>query len=222
MTPRQARLAAGIGQWFLRAILVTLRFRIDDRAGLLRQPPRRAVVWAFWHNRLFVVPYLFQHFVRTRSGAALTSASKDGEVLAAVLERFGIQPIRGSSSRRGVPAWREMKRTIEAGIDVAVTPDGPRGPRYHINPGLLLLAQRTDAPIMPVRVTYSSFFQLKSWDGFMIPKPFSRVDVIFDDPIDFNASANAHGFETERSRLEQILREGVSNVAASTLSELKK
>lgn len=215
MTPRQARLVAGVGQWFLRSILVTLRFHIDDRAGLLRQPTRPAVVWAFWHNRLFVIPYLFQHFIRTRTGAALTSASKDGEVLAAVLERFGVQSIRGSSSRRGVPAWREMKRAIDAGIDVAVTPDGPRGPRYHINPGLLLLAQRTDAPIMPARVNYHSFFQLKSWDGFMIPKPFSRVDVIFDEPIDFSVSASAGSFETERARLEQILREGISDVPES-------
>lgn len=216
MTPRQARLAAAVGHWLLRAILVTLRFRIDDRAGLLREPAPRAVIWAFWHNRLFIFPYLFERIVRTRRGAALTSASKDGEIVAAVIERFGVQPIRGSSSRRGFPAWREMKRALDAGFDIGITPDGPRGPRHHVNPGVLLLAQRTGAPIMPARIRYSSCWRLKSWDGFMIPKPFSRVEVTLDEPFDFSASADAAAFERERARLEEILLEDNSADPAAT------
>lgn len=208
MTPRQARIAAAIGQWLLRAILVTLRFRIDDRADFLRTSPAHPpVIWAFWHNRLFVIPYLFQKIIRTRPGAALTSASKDGEILAAILRCFDIRAIRGSSSRRGFTAWREMKRALDDGLDIGITPDGPRGPRYHVNPGLLLLAQKTGIPIMPARIRYSACWQLKSWDAFMIPKPFARVDIILEKPIVFSASPDAASFETERTRLEKILAE---------------
>ena len=208
MTPRKAAFIAGVGQWLLRAILCTLRFRIVDRAGILAQPPIPPVLWVFWHNRLFVVPYIFERFVRARPGAALTSASKDGELLAAILARFGGRAIRGSSSRRGAIAWREMRRAVDEGTDVFVTPDGPRGPRYRVNPGIVLLAQKTRAPVMPVRVTYSRCLRLKSWDRFMIPLPFTRVDVVLDTPIDFAAANDDADFERERVRLELVLREG--------------
>lgn len=206
MTPRKARLIAAAGQWLIRAILVTLRFKIVDHAGMTRQPAIRPVLWTFWHNRLFVVPYLFERFVQGRRGTALTSASKDGELLAAMLKCFGVAAIRGSSSRRGAVAWREMRRAVEDGWYVAVTPDGPRGPRYSLNPGLLLLAQKTGTPVMPVRIRYSRALELKTWDGFMIPLPFSRVDVLFDTPIGFASVKDDADFETERLRLESLLR----------------
>ena len=208
MTPRRARLIAAVGQWFIRAILVTLRFRIVDRAGIMAEPPAPPMLWAFWHNRLFIIPYLFEHFTENRRGAALTSASKDGELLAAILACFGVEAIRGSSSRRGASAWRELRRAAQAGFEVAITPDGPRGPRYHVGPGLVLLAQKTQVPIMPVRVNYSHCLRLKSWDGFMIPLPFARVDVIFDTPVAFSAVKDDAAFETERARLETLLRAG--------------
>ena len=161
MTPRKARIIAAIGQWFIRGILWTLRFRIDDRAGIMADPPMRPVIWAFWHNRLFIIPYIFEHFTTNRRGAAMTSASKDGEMLAAILLRFGVQPIRGSSSRRGAIAWREMRRAADTGHHIGVTPDGPRGPRYHVNPGLILLAQKTRVPIMPVHIAGSMVMRAK-------------------------------------------------------------
>jgi lysophospholipid acyltransferase (LPLAT)-like uncharacterized protein len=222
MTPRKAALIAAVAQWVIRAILGTLRFRIVDRAGIMAQPSMPPVLWAFWHNRLFVVPYLFEHFASARPGAALTSPSKDGELLAAVLSCFGIQPIRGSSSRRGAVAWREMRRAADSGSDVAITPDGPRGPRYHVNPGLVLLAQKTHVPVMPVRVVYSRAIHLKSWDGFMIPLPFARVDVVFDTPIDFGAVKDNAGFESERVRLETVLREGISEADQQPLEKSRK
>lgn len=207
MTPRKARLIAAVGQWLVRAILVTLRFRIVDHAGVTRQPAIPPVVWAFWHNRLFIVPYLFTRFTRGRPGAALTSASKDGELLTAMLNCFGIGAIRGSSSRRGAVAWREMRRAIKDGSDLAVTPDGPRGPRYCLNPGLLLLAQKTGVPVMPVRIRYGRALELQTWDGFMIPLPFSQVDVVLERPIAFGLVKDDAEFEIERARLEALLRQ---------------
>lgn len=209
MTARRARFIAAIGHWLVRAVTVTLRFHVEDRAGMTRGdlPP---VLWAFWHNRLFVVPQLYARF--HRRGAALTSASKDGELLAAVLAQFNVQAVRGSSSRRGATAWREMRRALEDGWDIGITPDGPRGPRYRVNPGLVLLAQKTGAPVLPLRIRYSRKIELKSWDGFQIPLPFARVDVVLDELVHFADAQNGEQFEEARAELEALLRRDLRSV----------
>lgn len=214
MTLRRARLIAAVGEWLIRGLICTLRLRIEDRAGVTNPAISRPVLWALWHNRLLIVPYLFERFLRGCAGVALTSASKDGDLLAAMLARFGGTAIRGSSSRRGATGWRELRRAVEAGAHAAITPDGPRGPRYHLNPGLLLLAQKTGVPIMPVRVRYSRKLELKSWDGFQIPLPFARVDVIFDQLTSFPDVESDAQFEEESRRLEALLRQGLDDVPA--------
>jgi lysophospholipid acyltransferase (LPLAT)-like uncharacterized protein len=211
VTPeKKARLIAAIGSRIVRVLLLTLRFRVEDRAGNFQLPMKRPLLWAFWHNRLLVVPYLFEHYFPKRPGAALTSASKDGEIVAAFIECFGVGAVRGSSSRGGVKALIEMRRLVDGGTMMAITPDGPRGPRYHLNPGLVKLAQITGGVIMPVRIEYSRYWELKSWDAFRIPKPFARVTVIFDVPQPAAATATEDEFESERARLEVWLRDGQS------------
>ena len=207
MTPeRKARLLAAIGSRAMRVLIWTLHFRLTDRAGVLDKPPQKPLLWAFWHNRLFVMPYLFERYFPIRLGAALTSASKDGEILAAFVKCFGIRPIRGSSSRGGAKALVEMKRAMADGYVVAITPDGPRGPRYHLNPGIVKLAQISGGFILPIHVVYSSCWRLKSWDGFMIPKPFATVNILFDNLYDISPTADDEAFEKERQRIEGLLR----------------
>jgi len=152
------------------------------------------------------MPRLFERYFPGRLGAALASASKDGEIISAFLERFGIRAIRGSSSRGGGRALIEMKRAMEAGYIMAITPDGPRGPRYSISPGVIKLAQITGGLILPIHVTYSSYWQLKTWDGFMIPKPFSRIHITFDVLHEVPATVVAETFENARIHLEQMMR----------------
>ena len=206
MTPEtKARLLAAPGSWLIRALLITLRFRFEDRARVMATPPEKPLLWAFWHNRLFVMPYVFEHFFPGRPGAALTSASKDGEILAAALNCFGVRAIRGSSSRGGARALVEMKRAIEDGFIMGITPDGPRGPRYRLNPGVVKLAQVTGGFVLPVHVRYSRFWELKSWDGFRIPKPFATVEITFDALHEVPATADDAAFEAERVRMEQML-----------------
>jgi lysophospholipid acyltransferase (LPLAT)-like uncharacterized protein len=202
----KARMLAGVGAWLVRLWIFTLRYRIVDRAGVLESPPEKPLLWVFWHNKLFVMPHLFERYFPGRLGAALASASKDGEIISAFLERFGIRAIRGSSSRGGGRALIEMKRAIEAGYIMAITPDGPRGPRYSISPGVIKLAQITEGLILPIHVTYSSYWQLKTWDGFMIPKPFSRIHITFDVLHEVPATVVAETFENARIHLEQMLR----------------
>ena len=115
--------------WLIRAICGTLRFRVVDHAGLngLSMDQR---TWIFWHNRMFIFPWLHQTLFPGRGGAVLTSASGDGQIIADVCSEFGFRPVRGSSSRRGAQALMELADCIRAGEDIGITPDGPRGPRY--------------------------------------------------------------------------------------------
>lgn len=194
-----------MGAWIVKAIVCTLRFRIEDRAGVLgTREPR--LIWLFWHNRLLVIPHLLNRYLPERPGSALTSPSKDGQIIASLLQAYNVRPVRGSSSRRGVAALIELIRLIRDGYDVAITPDGPRGPRYTLNPGAIALAQKSGAKVMPIRVHYSRYWQVKSWDGFMIPKPLALVTVTLL-PLEVVAeTSDEAGFEAERARIEGILR----------------
>jgi hypothetical protein len=203
----KARAIAIVGGWVVKALCATLRFRIHDPAEFLKKPASVRMTGIFWHNRLFIIPWFFTHYMRPRVSAALTSASKDGELLAAFLGRFGIGAIRGSSSRRGVAAMLEMKRTAGEGYDIAITPDGPRGPKYRLNPGVVTLAQKAGIYVLPISVFYSRYWELKSWDAFQIPKPFAKVDVTFYPLEKIPETDSPEAFEEQRLRLEQIMRE---------------
>ncbi len=114
--------------------------------------------------------------------------------------------IRGSSSRRGSRALRECADHLNSGADLAVTPDGPKGPKYHLGPGLILLSQTTGARILPMHVKFSRALELKSWDGFRIPLPFSRVDVTIGPYETIPPTPTEEAFEAERQRIETLLR----------------
>jgi hypothetical protein len=203
---RKASIIGAVGACLLKALMVTLRFRVEDRAGVAGRGDVPPVIWAFWHNRILVVPHMFSRYFRPRRGAALTSASKDGELLAQFIKRFGILPVRGSSSRRGAAALLEMVALMESGCDIGITPDGPRGPRYSLNSGIVKLAQTTGAAIVPLGVEYSRCIRLKSWDAFMIPLPFSRVNITLGEPIRVAKTSTDDEFEAERQRVEIILQ----------------
>ena len=202
----KTRLIARLGSWLLRVLFWTLRFRFTDHAGVLTAPPREPLLWAFWHNRLLVSAYMFERYFPDRRGAAMASQSKDGEIISALISCFGLRPIRGSSSRGGARALVEMKRAHDAGFDVAITPDGPRGPKYHVNPGIVKLAQITGGKVFPMHIEYSRCWRLKSWDGFMIPKPFATVHITFDALHEIPATADEAEFEDQRVRLERMMR----------------
>ena len=139
------------------------------------------MIFCFWHNRLALCVELYFLFRRKQYApagvAGLVSASKDGALLAAVFERFGVLAVRGSSSRRGAQALRELSTWSERGYDLAITPDGPRGPRYKLAEGAAGLAQITGRQILPVSYYLKWKVQLNSWDGFQIPLPFTICEV---------------------------------------------
>jgi lysophospholipid acyltransferase (LPLAT)-like uncharacterized protein len=192
----------------VRMLAATLRYRVTDDADAMNRSPTKTALWIFWHNRILGVTVPLRRHGRHSKGVVLTSASRDGELLAAVMRRFDLEAARGSSSRRGSAALMELRRWLDEGFHAVITPDGPRGPRYRLGQGVIFLAQKTGIPIVPVHVNYSSYWTLRSWDRFIIPKPFSRVDVRFA-PLEFvKPTSTDEEFEAERLRIEKVLNDG--------------
>ncbi|MCP5551151.1 MAG: lysophospholipid acyltransferase family protein [Akkermansiaceae bacterium] len=204
--PLKARMLGRAAATVIGLLCRTLRIEIEDRAGILAKRPDHALIWVFWHNRLLAMPSVYRRHLKDRRGAVLTSPSRDGAVLAAAMACFGVSSVRGSSSKRGAVAMREMAEWIGRGYDMVFTPDGPRGPRYRLAAGPIRLAQKTGAPIFPIRVEYVSAWVFhRSWDRFRVPKPFSRVRVIFEPYETIDAAAEGDRFEEERGRIERVM-----------------
>jgi lysophospholipid acyltransferase (LPLAT)-like uncharacterized protein len=136
----------------------------------------------------------------------LVSASKDGEFAVGVLEKFDLKCVRGSSSRRGSEAMRELTRLMQEGYDAGISPDGPRGPKYRVAPGIISLAQLTGAPIVPMSYDVAWKITLKSWDAFMIPLPFGRARLRVAPPLVVPAEADDRQREDKRLELENVLK----------------
>ncbi|MDD5349712.1 MAG: lysophospholipid acyltransferase family protein [Chthoniobacteraceae bacterium] len=201
----------------MRALAWTLRWRVDDRCGITRPGFRQPIIGVFWHNRILAIPLFYRRFCPGRRGHCLTSPSKDGAIIAGVMQRFRVGSVRGSSSRRGSTAVREMAAVLAAGGDMAITPDGPRGPIYRLHPGVIKLAQISGALVMPVHVAYSRYWELKSWDAFRIPKPFARVHIVLGEPYVLSPDLDAEAFEAARAGLETVLNQEPSAAAPANL-----
>jgi lysophospholipid acyltransferase (LPLAT)-like uncharacterized protein len=198
-----------------RILTGTLRWRWQDHASILVPGHGAPVIYCVWHNRLALSMAIFrkgpQRFQPHRRLAAMCSASKDGALLARILENFEVQPVRGSTSRRGRQALLELTRWAEQGYDLAITPDGPRGPCYVLQEGVIGLAQVTGLPIIPVTANLGWSLRARSWDRFHIPLPFSRCDVVMNPPLRVKRDASDQEREAARAWLENCLREGTKD-----------
>jgi len=162
------------------------------------------VVFMLWHNRLFLAPECYRRYRNRRPIYALISASRDGAWLAAFFSLIGMRAVRGSSSRLGREAASLLVEVLREGRDVGVTPDGPRGPCYEFKPGALVVAQLAAAPVLLFGVKYHSAWRLKSWDGFYLPKPFSRVALRCELAPDGVADDRDTGAQRIATRLREI------------------
>ena len=184
---RKIRWSSRFGAAFIQAIARTWRFRsVNEDAYRAELSTGRPVVLALWHGEM--LPLLFYH--RDRQIAVLVSEHGDGEIIARILSAFGFRLVRGSTSRGAARALIAVDRELEAGFVVGITPDGPRGPRHSVAPGALLAAHRAGVRIVPLAATASAFWQLGSWDRFMIPKPFARVTIAYGDPLAIEAPSS--------------------------------
>jgi len=155
----------------------TLRFDFTEDYPREMTQEEQPVIFMVWHNRLFVVAEIYRRFRGRRPTYGLVSASRDGAWLAAFFSLMGMKAVRGSSSRGGREAVAAMVEVLRAGPGqaIGITPDGPRGPCYDFKEGGLVVARRSGARVLLLGMEYASAWRLRSWDGFYLPKPFSRV-----------------------------------------------
>jgi len=134
-----------------------------------------------WHAELLMSPQAYRYFHKKQHASAIMSRHFDGDMIAKSLMNFSINPLRGSSSRGAKQVLLEAFRALKKGDDLLVTPDGPRGPRHHISNGAIALAHKAKAPVLTVHFRPKSYWSLKSWDKFIIPKPFTEIDFYLEN-----------------------------------------
>jgi lysophospholipid acyltransferase (LPLAT)-like uncharacterized protein len=200
---RRARVwwATRLGALAVRALGVTWRVRRHgyEHVTAVRRA-QRTVVFTLWHGEM--LPLLWGH--RNERVHVLVSTHADGEIITRIAAAFGFGAVRGSSSRGGARALLEMSDVLAGGFDVAVTPDGPRGPRHSFAPGALVAAQRAGAPIIAARAVVDRAWRMRSWDRFVIPKPFARVTLLYSEP-ELVGGDSARDAEAQVERFERLL-----------------
>ena len=161
------------------------------------------VLYAFWHGRMLILS--FSH--RRQRIHILISQHRDGEFMARTVQRLGFVPIRGSSTKGGAKAIFQMVSKIQDGYDIAITPDGPKGPRYKVQPGAIYIAGRSGLPIIPITSSAEKCWRLSSWDNFLIPKPFSKTVIILGEPIYVASDSTVSEINSKNFELENQLVE---------------
>ncbi len=213
--PHAPRWYQRVAAWFVyalvRVVSLTLRYRWQDRSGFFGEQPPGPAIYAAWHNRLLLSMTAYYGYARKRNStpgiAAMVSASRDGGFLAAILECFRVEPVRGSSSRRGPQALLELTTWAERGYDLAITPDGPRGPCCKVQDGVMSLAQITGLPIIPFSFQLGWKVRFNSWDRFQVPLPFSRCDMMLAEALRVPRDASETAREELRQQLERTLKD---------------
>ena len=203
-----SRLAAAL----LEPMFATVSYEVEGTEHLNElKASGQPFIYALWHGRLLPLGYLH----RGEGMVSLISRSQDGDYLAEFLNRWGFEPLRGSSSRGGSEATRQIVRELRRGRKLAITPDGPRGPMQKMKPGVLVIAQLAQVPILPVSAAVSRAWAPGKWDRFLIPKPFARVLVRYGPPVRVPRDATSAELEQKRQDLESVLNRMTAELDAA-------
>ena len=198
--PLKVRAASRLGGGMLTALMRTTRV---ERSGTEHYDAwigrGRTAIYVLWHGRLLPCSYYHRH----QGLATLISRHRDGDYIAGVVERWGFRVVRGSSSRGGAAAMLQMVRLLRSGVPLAVTPDGPRGPRQKMKTGPLFAAQRAGVPLIPVTAGTDRAWWFEGWDRFLVPQPFARIRLAYGEPLFVPEEAPPDEVE----RLAQVLEE---------------
>lgn len=189
----------------VKILRATYRVRAVDEAGLLKMgADAPAMILVNWHNRLVFMPSFVPCRIRSQI-TVLASDSRDGEYAAQYMSRFGLRAVRGSSSKGGHRALVQLRAALVDGWSVALTPDGPRGPRYEAHPGAVMLAEMTGCPIVPVGFNSTRRWELGGWDRTQLPKPFARVELRFGEPMRIDGRLTVEERAAKVEELRQCL-----------------
>ncbi|PYN74099.1 MAG: hypothetical protein DMD96_31415 [Candidatus Rokuibacteriota bacterium] len=195
----------------VRLLGATLRLRAEGVEALVPSwAAARPLIYCVWHGRILMVPWLNARLRRThgaRAVSVLASRSRDGSILGGFVSRFGLDVVRGSSSRGGAGALRALVTAVQAGRDVALAPDGPRGPRGQLGPGVVTLAALTGASVVPLGFAARPARRLSTWDAFLVPAPFARAALVFGAATTIARDADR---ERVRKEIERSLDEATA------------
>lgn len=203
------RAAGALGAGLVAGLFLTTRCRrigTEHFEQFRRQG--KPVVFVFWHGQL--LPLV--HYHRDEGIVVLVSEHGDGEYVTRVIEHNGFSTARGSSTRGGTKGLKGLVRAARAGHDLALTPDGPRGPRGVFKPGALAAAQMTGAPVIPIVVGASSSWSLQSWDGFLVPKPFAHITIEYLPPRFVPPTADREALERIAEEIGRDLNAGAERL----------
>jgi lysophospholipid acyltransferase (LPLAT)-like uncharacterized protein len=189
------------GYWTIRLIGSTLRYEISAETEEGMREPAHPGIFAFWHRCVIPATYRW----RNQPFAVLTSRSFDGEYIARIITRFGLEAVRGSSSRGGAEGLRDLQRAIEQGRSAVFTIDGPRGPRYIAKRGATALGRITGVRIVPFYIAVENHWTLHSWDRMIVPRPFSRVHARAAKPVHVPLGADDETFNRCHAELQAAL-----------------
>jgi len=194
-------LAGSLGPILFRGFYSTLKFDIQGQDHQALWEAGEPVVFITWHGRLLPLLYLY----RGHGLVMLVSQHRDGEYLTRLGQRLGYDAVRGSSTHGGYPALRELVRKVRKGSSLAITPDGPQGPRERLKPGALQVARITGASVIPVLAGADRAWWVEGWDRFLIPKPFSHVRVAIGEPQTIPRDCSVGQLEAQAVAIESQL-----------------
>lgn len=173
-------------QLFVRFIYLTSK-KIFNHPKELKD---KVYVVAFWHGELLMQPFNYQKLKPHGKVSAMISEHRDGEAITKTVEHLGIHSIRGSSTRGGAKALIGAIKELKGGDDIAITPDGPKGPRHSVADGIVAISKKTDAKILLFNCKPTKYWQFNSWDKFIVPKPFGTLEFFISEPVDISSMDN--------------------------------
>lgn len=187
---------------FLLFLGKTIRFTHVNKEAVDRLwGDDQSFIACFWHGRLLAMPFAYSG----TPAKVLISRHDDGEFITRIISYFGLGAVRGSFGKTSISSMREIFGELKKGTTLGITPDGPKGPRYQIKPGIVEIARIAQRPIVPVTYGASRMKMFSSWDRFVLPYPFSRVLFLWGDPIHVPPNARADEIESTRKLLEEKL-----------------
>ncbi|MCM8534190.1 MAG: lysophospholipid acyltransferase family protein [Lentisphaeraceae bacterium] len=194
---------------FVKTWLKTLRVKMIDPRGVNKGQPEQNFVAVMWHNRIFVASPLFHVAIR-KNTYGMASRSKDGQIISDTLGAFKINTLRGSASKKGkskggAAVLIACIKVLKEGHNISVTPDGPRGPKYEVQPGAIVASIKSKVPVQPFSMNCHNCWTLKSWDKLQLPKPFSKVDFVVGDQIQFEGPMDEESMEKNKQTLKDAL-----------------
>jgi lysophospholipid acyltransferase (LPLAT)-like uncharacterized protein len=196
------RLLQWLGPWIIRLIGLTLRIeRVNPSAVDELSRQGKPFILCVWHGRLFLPVY----YHRQQDIVAMVSQHADGELISRIIAKLGYGTVRGSSTRGGKEAFYQMLAHLRGGGIGAMIPDGPTGPKYQLKAGVMMLAQQAECPLIPITYAARPCLRFKTWDGMVLPRPFSRTVLCYGDPIMIPAQISSAELESERLKVEQTM-----------------